>query len=93
MCTTLEAKFKTTDQAALYHRPHAFASGGIIPGILTVLWCGLTAWLGLYFLSRCAAKAPHRAASFAALSNLTFPRIGRKYTLHSLDGPRVLIIL
>lgn len=61
--------------------PHAFASGGIIPGILTVLWCGLTAWLGLYFLSRCAAKAPHRAASFAALSNLTFPRIGRLFDL------------
>ncbi|KAI5477022.1 alpha-1,2-mannosyltransferase, glycosyltransferase family 22 protein [Pseudohyphozyma bogoriensis] len=61
--------------------PHAFASGGLLPGMVTVVWCGMTSGLGLYFLSRCAAKAPHRAASFAALSALTFPKIGRIFDL------------
>ncbi|SCV73877.1 BQ2448_6307 [Microbotryum intermedium] len=62
-------------------RPHAFASGGMIPGVLSVIWCGLCAALGLYFLSRSAAQAPHRAASFAALSRLTFPKLGRVFDL------------
>ncbi|KDE05490.1 hypothetical protein MVLG_04178 [Microbotryum lychnidis-dioicae p1A1 Lamole] len=61
--------------------PHAFASGGMFPGVLTVIWCGLCAALGLYFLSRSAAQAPHRAASFAALSRLTFPKLGRVFDL------------
>lgn len=33
--------------------------------------------MGLYFLSRAATRAPHRAASFAELSKLTYPRLGR----------------
>ncbi|KAL8287637.1 hypothetical protein RQP46_003495 [Phenoliferia psychrophenolica] len=61
--------------------PHAFASGGLLPGIVTVFFCGATATLGLYFLARSAAKAPHRAASFAALSKLTFPRLSRAFDI------------
>lgn len=57
----------------------AFASGGLLPGVVTVCWCGMTAALGLYFLSRCAAQAPHRAASFGALSKLTYPKLGRVF--------------
>ncbi len=60
-------------------RPHAFASGGLIPGILTVIWCGLTAGFGLYLLTRSAAEAPHRAASFASLSAISFPSLGRVF--------------
>ncbi|KAK4047503.1 Tricalbin-2 [Microbotryomycetes sp. JL221] len=61
--------------------PHAFASGGLIPGVITVLFCGATSAFGLYCLSRCASKAPDRAASFAALSALTYPRLGRVFDL------------
>jgi amino acid permease len=49
------------------------ASGGMIPGILTCVFSGCMAALGLYFLSRCAAKAPPRRASFFAISQMTFP--------------------
>lgn len=48
--------------------PHAFASGGMVPGIITVLVCGSTGWFGLYILSRCGEKTDHRALSFTALS-------------------------
>lgn len=48
---------------------------------MTVFFCGGTATLGLYFLSRSAAKAPHRAASFAALSKLTFPKLSRAFDI------------
>ncbi|KAM0750748.1 hypothetical protein T439DRAFT_348048 [Meredithblackwellia eburnea MCA 4105] len=62
--------------------PHAFASAGLLPGIFTVFFCGLTAALGLYFLSRSAACAPnHRQASFAALSRITFPKLGRGFDI------------
>lgn len=63
--------------------PHAFASGGLIPGCVTVLWCSFTAALGLYFLSRSASSpdCPHRSASFATLSKLTFPSMGRVFDL------------
>jgi hypothetical protein len=59
----------------------AFASGGLLPGLVTVCWCGTTAAFGLYLLSRSAAEAPHRSASFAALSKLTFPRLGKLFDL------------
>jgi len=49
------------------------ASGGLIPGVLTCILSGFMAALGLYFLSRCAAKAPSRRSSFFAISQLTFP--------------------
>lgn len=58
-------------------RAHAFAGEGLIPGVLMVLVCGSTAAFGLYLLTRCAAMAPHRAASFSSLSNLTYPGLAR----------------
>ena len=50
------------------------ASVGIIPGILTCFSSGAIAALGLFFLSKCAAKAPHRRSSFFAVSQMTFPK-------------------
>lgn len=58
---------------------HAFAGEGLIPGVLMVLVCGSTAAFGLYLLTRCAAMAPHRAASFSSLSNLTYPGLARLF--------------
>lgn len=52
----------------------ALASVGIIPGMITCLFSGGVAAFGLYLLSLCAAKAPHRRASFFAVAELTFPR-------------------
>ena len=52
----------------------AFASAGIIPGVLTCLFSGTVAAFGLYLLSACARKAPHRRSSFFAVVSLTFPR-------------------
>ena len=50
------------------------ASAGIIPGMITCLFSGAVAAFGLYLLSLCAVKAPHRRASFFAIAELTFPR-------------------
>lgn len=58
---------------------HAFAGEGLVPGILMVLVCGAAAAFGLYLLTRCAAMAPHRAASFSSLSNLTYPGLARLF--------------
>ncbi|KAH9884779.1 transmembrane amino acid transporter protein-domain-containing protein [Cubamyces lactineus] len=54
--------------------PLALASAGIIPGMITCLFSGSVAGFGLYLLSLCAVKAPHRRASFFAVAELTFPR-------------------
>ncbi|KAI0924501.1 hypothetical protein AcW2_005375 [Taiwanofungus camphoratus] len=54
--------------------PLAMASAGIIPGMITCLFSGGVAAFGLYLLSLCAVKAPHRCASFFAVAELTFPR-------------------
>lgn len=64
--------------------PHAFASGGLIPGLLTAAWCGLTAALGLYLLSRAAhhvaaqSQSP-RPASFSSLAAVTFPSASKVF--------------
>lgn len=50
------------------------ASAGILPGIITCVFSGSVAVFGLYLLSLCATKTPHRRASFFAISQLTFPR-------------------
>ncbi|CEQ41175.1 SPOSA6832_02867, partial [Sporobolomyces salmonicolor] len=55
------------------------AREGLIPGVVMVVVCGGAAWLGLYFLTRSAAMAPHRAASFSSLSKLTFPGLARLF--------------
>ncbi|KAN0137005.1 Transmembrane amino acid transporter domain containing protein [Lactarius tabidus] len=52
----------------------AFASAGIIPGMLTCVFSGGVAAFGLYLLSACARRAPHRRSSFFAIATLTFPR-------------------
>ncbi|KAJ6620650.1 transmembrane amino acid transporter protein-domain-containing protein [Mycena sp. CBHHK59/15] len=54
--------------------PLAMASAGIIPGIITCLFSGSVAVFGLYLLSLCAARAPHRHSSFFAVSQMTFPK-------------------
>ncbi|KAF7793498.1 hypothetical protein EIP86_004610 [Pleurotus ostreatoroseus] len=54
--------------------PLAMATTGIIPGMITCLFSGCVASFGLYLLSLCAVKAPHRRASFFAIAELTFPR-------------------
>ena len=42
--------------------------------MITCLFSGAVAGFGLYLLSLCAVKAPHRRASFFAVAELTFPR-------------------
>lgn len=42
--------------------------------MITCLFSGGVAAFGLYLLSLCAVKAPHRRASFFAIAELTFPR-------------------
>ncbi|KAK7024960.1 aa-trans domain-containing protein [Favolaschia claudopus] len=54
--------------------PMAMASAGLIPGMLTCLFSGSVAVFGLFLLSLCAARAPHRRSSFFAISKMTFPK-------------------
>ncbi|KAJ8521235.1 hypothetical protein ONZ45_g2045 [Pleurotus djamor] len=54
--------------------PLAMASAGLVPGMITCVFSGSVAAFGLYLLSLCAAKAPHRRSSFFAVSQLTFPK-------------------
>ncbi|KAF9047146.1 hypothetical protein BDZ89DRAFT_978893 [Hymenopellis radicata] len=54
--------------------PLAMASAGILPGMITCLFSGVVAAFGLYLLSLCATKAPHRRASFFTVAQLTFPK-------------------
>ncbi|GAA5974441.1 hypothetical protein JCM11641_003214 [Rhodosporidiobolus odoratus] len=58
---------------------HAFSGEGLIPGVFMVVFCGGSAAMGLYLLTRCAAMAPHRAASFSSLSKLTYPGLARLF--------------
>ncbi|KAF9006065.1 AAAP amino acid transporter [Cyathus striatus] len=53
--------------------PLAMASAGIFPGMLTCIFSGSVAAFGLYLLSLCATRTPHRKASFHAVAKLTFP--------------------
>ncbi|KAJ7625623.1 transmembrane amino acid transporter protein-domain-containing protein [Roridomyces roridus] len=57
--------------------PLAMASAGIIPGMITCLFSGSVAVFGLYLLSLCAARAPHRRSSFFAPS-FSMPAIAAK---------------
>ncbi|KAH7335150.1 vacuolar amino acid transporter 5 [Rhizoctonia solani] len=49
------------------------ASGGILPGVVTCITSGCIGALGLWMLSRCATRTPHRKSSFFAVSKITFP--------------------
>ncbi|KAL5537142.1 hypothetical protein ACEPAF_965 [Sanghuangporus sanghuang] len=53
--------------------PLAMASAGVIPGMISCVFCGFIAAFGLYLLSRCAAYTVHRSSSFFAVAKLTFP--------------------
>ena len=50
------------------------ATAGIIPGMITCVFSGGVAAFGLYLLSLCAAKGPHRRASFFSIAEMTFPK-------------------
>ena len=52
----------------------AMASAGLIPGMITCVFSGFVGGFGLYLLSLCAAKAPHRRSSFFAVAEMTFPQ-------------------
>ncbi|KAI7888379.1 transmembrane amino acid transporter protein-domain-containing protein [Mucor mucedo] len=56
--------------------PAAIASVGLIPGMMIIVYAGVTSGLGLYFLARCAEKVGGRNASFSSLSKLTWPKLG-----------------
>jgi amino acid permease len=49
------------------------ASVGLIPGMFVIVFSGITSALGLYFLSKAAARTEGRDASFFAVSQLTWP--------------------
>jgi len=55
--------------------PLAMASSGLIPGIISCMFSGSVAALGLWFLSRCASQCPPRRSSFFAVANLTYPSL------------------
>lgn len=46
---------------------------GIVLGTLVIIWSGLTAGFGLYLQTRCARYLDRGAASFFALSQITYP--------------------
>jgi hypothetical protein len=60
--------------------PSAFASMGLIPGIISCAFSGCTSLFGLYLLSRCATMVGRRPgeegkkASFNEVAKLTFGR-------------------
>ncbi|GAB5593637.1 hypothetical protein Unana1_08537 [Umbelopsis nana] len=53
--------------------PSAVASVGLIPAIFLIIFAATTSSIGLYYLSRCAARTEGRSASFFAVSQLTWP--------------------
>lgn len=53
--------------------PSAMSNMGMLLGVLVILWAGVTAGFGLYLQTRCAAYLDRGAASFFALSQITYP--------------------
>ena len=53
--------------------PLALSRMGIILGTIIILWAGLTAGFGLYLQTKCARYLDRGAASFFALSQITYP--------------------
>ena len=53
--------------------PLAMSHMGVFLGVIVILWAGLTAGLGLYLQTRCAAYLERGSASFFALSQMTYP--------------------
>ncbi|CAE6512315.1 unnamed protein product [Rhizoctonia solani] len=52
--------------------PLVMASGGILPGVVSCITSGCIGALGLWMLSRCATRTPHRKSSFFAVSKITY---------------------
>lgn len=61
--------------AGLLAMPSALSKMGILLGIFIIAWAGLTAGFGLYLQSRCARYIDRGTASFAALSQITYPNL------------------
>jgi amino acid permease len=61
--------------AGLLAMPSALSKMGIFLGIFVVIWAGLTSGFGLYLQTRCARYVDRGHASFAALSQLTYPNL------------------
>ena len=59
--------------AGVLAMPHALSNMGIVLGTIVILWAGLTAGFGLYLQTRCARYLDRGAASFFALSQITYP--------------------
>lgn len=53
--------------------PLALSHFGILPGVLLIVWCGVTSAFGLYLQSRCARYLERGSSSFFALSQMTYP--------------------
>lgn len=53
--------------------PLAISRMGFLLGIIIILWSGITAGFGLYLQTRCARYLERGAASFFALSQITYP--------------------
>jgi amino acid permease len=53
--------------------PFVLSRMGIMLGVILVIWSGFTAAFGLYLQSRCARYLERGTASFAALSQITYP--------------------
>ncbi|KAG0144482.1 hypothetical protein CROQUDRAFT_659912 [Cronartium quercuum f. sp. fusiforme G11] len=54
---------------------HAFAAGGLLLGLTTVILSGSMAYFGLTLLAHCSAhpSVPERQSSFFALASVTYP--------------------
>lgn len=59
--------------AGVLAMPHAMSNMGVVLGTLVILWSGLTSGFGLYLQTRCARYLDRGAASFFALSQITYP--------------------
>ncbi|CAD6591425.1 MAG: hypothetical protein ASARMPREDX12_005163 [Alectoria sarmentosa] len=59
--------------AGILAMPLALSRMGIIFGTIIILWAGLTAGFGLYLQTKCARYLDRGAASFFALSQITYP--------------------
>ncbi|KAF6239784.1 hypothetical protein HO173_002330 [Letharia columbiana] len=59
--------------AGILAMPLALSRMGILLGTIIILWAGLTAGFGLYLQTKCARYLDRGAASFFALSQITYP--------------------
>ncbi|CAA20055.1 vacuolar amino acid transmembrane transporter Avt5 [Schizosaccharomyces pombe] len=61
--------------AGILSLPNAFTKTGLLFGCLTIVFSAFASFLGLYFVSQCAARLPRGKASFAAVAKHTFPSL------------------